>query len=254
MTDFQHLAAIGIGFLAGFINVFAGGGSLLTLPFLMLLGLPANIANGTNRIALIMQNITATSSFKQLKVFRFKEGIYLTVPAIAGAIPGAFLASNIDKAFMEKFIGVLLIVMFIFVLVKPERWLKKSARSGTKIGWVQIVTFFFIGLYGGFIQAGIGFFLIASLVFVAGSDLIKANALKLFIVLIYNSFALMVFVLNGQVDLKIGIIVGIGNVLGAFVGTRLAVSYGPKLARIILMVGLVFSVLKIFGVVKIFAS
>jgi len=252
MTEIQYLAAIGIGMMAGFINVFAGGGSLLTLPFLIFLGLPANIANGTNRIALLMQNIVATSSFKQMKVFKYREGIFLTLPAIAGAIPGAFLASNIDKEFLEKFIGVLLIVMLIFILIKPERWIKKSSSGKTKMGILQIITFFFIGLYGGFIQAGIGFFLIASLVFVAGSDLIKANALKLFIVLIYNSFALAVFIFNGQVDFKFGIIVGIGNMLGAFIGTRIAVRYGPRLARIILMIGLAFSSLKIFGVVDIF--
>jgi hypothetical protein len=252
MTEIQYLAAIGIGLLAGFINVFAGGGSLLTLPFLIFLGLPANIANGTNRVALLMQNIIATSSFKQMKVFRFKEGIYLTLPAIAGAIPGAFLAANINKAFLEKFIGVLLIVMFLFILLKPERWLKKQEKTKAKIGILQIITFFFIGLYGGFIQAGIGFFLIASLIFVAGSDLIKANALKLFIVLVYNSFALGVFLINGQVDWKFGVIVGIGNMLGAFIGTRIAVKYGPKLARIILMIGLLFSALNIFGIIDMF--
>jgi len=252
MTELQYVAAISIGLLAGFINVFAGGGSLLTLPFLMFLGLPANVANGTNRIALLMQNIVATSSFKQLKVFKFKEGIYLTLPAIAGAIPGAMLAANIDKAFLEKFIGVLLIIMLVFILVKPERWIKQKTSQKTKIGVIQIITFFFIGLYGGFIQAGIGFFLISSLVLVAGADLIKANALKLFIVLIYNSFALIVFILNKQVNLEFGLIVGAGNMLGAFIGTRVAVKYGPKLARIILMIGLLFASLKIFGVIEIF--
>jgi len=225
---------------------------LLTLPFLMFLGLPANVANGTNRIALLMQNVVATSSFKQLNVFKFKEGIYLTLPAIAGAIPGAMLAANIDKAFLEKFIGVLLIIMFIFILVKPERWIKQKHTQKTKFGAIQIITFFFIGLYGGFIQAGIGFFLISSLVLVAGADLIKANALKLFIVLIYNSFALIVFILNKQVNFEFGLIVGAGNMLGAFIGTRVAVKYGPKLARIILMIGLVFASLKIFGVIQIF--
>lgn len=153
---------------------------------------------------------------------------------------------------MEKIIGVLLVVMLLFVLIKPERWLKNRGEEQTRMGLTQIITFFFIGLYGGFIQAGIGFFLIASLVFVAGSDLIKANALKLFIVLIYNSFALAVFILNGQVDLKLGLIVGIGNMLGAFIGTRVAVRYGPKLARIILLIGLAFSSLKIFGLIELF--
>jgi len=252
MIEGQWLVGIGIGFLAGFINVFAGGGSLLTLPFLIFLGLPANIANGTNRVALLMQNIVATGSFKQMKVFQYKEGLYLTIPAIAGAIPGAFLASNIDKEFLENFIGVLLVVMFLFVLIKPERWIKPKSSGPARIGIAQIITFFFIGLYGGFIQAGIGFFLIASLILVAGSDLIKANALKLFIVLIYNIFAFGVFILNDQVDFLLGFVVGIGNMLGAFIATRVAVRYGPRLARIILMAGLLFSALNIFDVLNIF--
>jgi len=246
MIDGNWLPGIGIGFLAGFINVFAGGGSLLTLPFLIFMGLPANVANGTNRIALLMQNITATGSFKQLNVFRYKEGIYLAIPAIAGAIPGAFLASEINREFLEQFIGVLLVVMFLFVLIKPERWLKPSSGGTTKFGILQVITFFFIGLYGGFIQAGIGFFMIASLIYVAGADLIKANALKLFIVLIYNLFAFGVFILNDQVDFLIGFVVGLGNMLGAFIATRVAVKYGPRLARIILMIGLALSAINIF--------
>ena len=246
MIEWQWLTGMGIGFLAGFINVFAGGGSLLTLPFLIFMGLPANVANGTNRVALLMQNITATGSFKQMKVFRYKEGFYLAIPAIAGAIPGAFLASSMDKELLENIIGVLLVVMFLFVLIKPERWLKKEGTGRTRFGLLQIITFFFIGLYGGFIQAGIGFFLIASLVYVAGADLIKANALKLFIVLIYNLFAFAVFILHDQVDFLLGFIVGIGNMLGAFIATRVAVRYGPRLARIILMIGLILSALNIF--------
>ncbi len=252
MIEWQYIVGIGIGFLAGFINVFAGGGSLLTLPFLIFMGLPATVANGTNRVALLMQNIVATGSFKQMKVFRFREGIYLTIPAIAGAIPGAFLASNIDQQLMEKLIGGLLVIMFLMVLIKPERWLKPAGSEKTKIGLAQIITFFFIGLYGGFIQAGIGFFLIAALIFVAGADLIKANALKLFVVLIYNLFAFAVFILHDQVDFLMGAIVGVGNMLGAYLATRIAVRSGPRLARIILLAGLLLSALNIFDVIDIF--
>jgi hypothetical protein len=246
MIEWQWIAGMGIGFLAGFINVFAGGGSLLTLPFLIFLGLPANVANGTNRVALLMQNITATGSFKQMKVFRYREGFYLALPAIAGAVPGAFLASSIDKELLENIIGVLLVIMFLFVLIKPERWLKKEGSGKTRLGFLQITAFFFIGLYGGFIQAGIGFFLIASLIFVAGADLIKANALKLFIVLIYNIFAFAVFIFHDQVNFFLGFVVGIGNMLGAFIATRVAVRYGPRLARIILLIGLLLSAINIF--------
>jgi len=113
--------------------------------------------------------------------------------------------------------------------------------------FMQFAIFFAIGLYGGFIQAGIGFFLIAALVLTVGVDLVKANALKLFIVLIYNALAFVVFALNHQVDYKIGLILGIGNMLGAFVATRVAVKKGPQFARYVLLIALVISSLKLLG-------
>jgi uncharacterized membrane protein YfcA len=237
-----------VGFLAGFINVFAGGGSLLTLPLLIFMGLPANVANGTNRIALLMQNIVATGSFKQQKVLRFKQAIFLVIPASIGSIIGAVIAVNVASDVLEKIIGIMLILMFFFILFKPEKWLKTpEEQMMVKPTFMQFAIFFAIGLYGGFIQAGIGFFLIAALVLTVGVDLVKANALKLFIVLIYNALAFVVFVLNHQVDYKIGLILGIGNMLGAFVATRVAVKRGPQFARYVLLIALVISSLKLLG-------
>jgi len=237
-----------VGFLAGFINVFAGGGSLLTLPLLIFMGLPANVANGTNRIALIMQNIVATGSFRQQKVLNFKQAVFLIIPACIGSIIGALIAVNVDNQVLEKIIGIMLIIMFFFILFKPEKWIKKPVeKTMVKPTFIQFVIFFAIGLYGGFIQAGIGFFLLAALVLTVGVDLVKANALKLFIVLIYNALAFVVFVLNHQVDYKIGLILGIGNMLGAFVATRVAVKRGPQFARYVLLVALVISSLKLLG-------
>ncbi|MDY6802085.1 MAG: sulfite exporter TauE/SafE family protein [Bacteroidota bacterium] len=237
-----------VGFLAGFINVFAGGGSLLTLPLLIFMGLPANVANGTNRIALLMQNVVATGSFKQQKVLKFKQAIFLVIPASIGSIIGAVIAVNVASDVLEKIIGIMLILMFFFILFKPEKWLKTpDEQMMVKPTFMQFVIFFAIGLYGGFIQAGIGFFLIAALVLTVGVDLVKANALKLFIVLIYNTLAFVVFVLNHQVDYKIGLILGIGNMLGAFVATRVAVKKGPQFARYVLLIALVISSLKLLG-------
>lgn len=248
MTDLLPYFSILIGFLAGFINVFAGGGSLLTLPLLIFMGLPANIANGTNRIALIFQNIVATGSFRQQKVLDFKQGIYLLIPACVGSIIGALLAVNINEKILETTIGVLLVVMFLFILLKPEKWLEKpEEKKLVRPTLVQVFIFFIIGLYGGFIQAGIGFFLIAALVMIVGVDLVKANALKLFIVLIYNSLAFVVFALNHQVNYKVGLTLAIGNMLGAFVGSRLAVKKGPQLVRYILLIALVISASKLLG-------
>ncbi len=248
MEDYLPFFSIIIGFLAGFINVFAGGGSLLTLPLLIFMGLPANIANGTNRIALIFQNIVATSSFKQQKVLDFKQGIYLIIPASVGSIIGAFVAVNINERILQTTIGILLVFMFLFILFKPEKWLVPTEEKKiVKPTFFQIIIFFLIGLYGGFIQAGIGFFLVAALVVIAGVDLVKANALKLFIVLIYNLLAFAVFVYNHQVNYKIGLTLAIGNMIGAFIASRIAVKKGPQLVRYILLLALVISASKLLG-------
>ncbi len=248
MDNLLPYFSIIIGFFAGFINVFAGGGSLLTLPLLIFMGLPANVANGTNRIALILQNVVATGSFRQQKVLDYKQGIFLVIPACVGSVIGALVAVNLNEQIMETTIGILLVVMFLFILFKPEKWLiKPEEQKIVKPTLIQIIIFFVIGLYGGFIQAGIGFFLVAALVMIVGVDLVKANALKLFIVLIYNILAFVVFVLNDQVNYKIGLTLAIGNMLGAFVATRIAVKKGPQLVRYILLIALVISAAKLLG-------
>ena len=247
MEWYEILITIGIGLIAGFINTLAGSGSLLTLPLLMFMGLPANVANGTNRIAILLQNVVGVSSFKQQKVFNYKDGIWLAIPAIIGSILGAILAVDIDEELMEKFIAGLLVFMFFFILYKPERWLKGKAEIKSKPGIWQIIIFFFIGVYGGFIQAGVGFFLLAGLVLGAGFDLVKANAIKVFIVLLYTVFALAIFMMNDQVNYVIGFVLAIGNMSGAYIASRLAVKKGTGFIRIILLATLAISASKLFG-------
>ena len=230
-------ALIGAGFLCGFINTLAGSGSLISLPLLMFMGLPAGVANGTNRIAILMQNVVGVASFKQQKVFHWKEGIWLAIPAVIGSIIGASFAVNINEKIMTQVIGGLLVVMFFLIIFKPDIWVKgKAGLISARPSILQIIIFFGIGLYGGFIQAGVGFFLIAGLVLGAGFDLVKTNAIKLFIVLIYTPFALAIFIMNDQINWKYGLILGIGNMLGAFIASRYAVSWGAKVVRILLLV------------------
>jgi len=242
------LAVIGVGFLAGFINTLAGSGSLLTLPLLMFLGLPANIANGTNRIGILFQSIVASGSFKQKKVLDLKVGIWLGIPSIAGAIVGSLWAINLTDEIMKMFIGFLLVVMFFVILYKPETWIKGQAgKVNEKPSILQMIIFFGIGLYGGFIQAGVGFFLLGGLVLGAGYDLIKANAIKVFITLLFTVPALIVFILNNQVNFILGFVLAIGSMLGAFVGAKVAVSWGPKFVRYVLLTAILASALKLFG-------
>jgi uncharacterized protein len=245
-----YLLVVIVGFVAGFINTLAGSGSLMTLPLLIFLGLPANVANGTNRIAILLQNIVAVGSFKKEKVINYKESVWLIVPAIIGSLIGARLAININEEIMRMTIGGLLIVMFFLILYKPDKWVKGQAGLVTeKPSVLKIIIFFFIGLYGGFIQAGVGFFLLSGLVLSAGYDLVKANAYKLLIVLAYTPFALAIFIYNGQVDYKWGLILACGNMLGAFIATKFAVSWGAKYVRYVLLTILFIASLKLLGIV-----
>ena len=248
------LLVIVIGFVAGFINTLAGSGSLLTLPLLIFLGLPANVANGTNRIAILLQNIIGVVSFKKQKVFEYKEGIFLAIPAIIGSVIGAFLAVDLDEDLMKKIIAGLLVFMFFMILYKPQKWITGKKEIKEKASVWQIIVFFFIGLYGGFIQAGVGFFLLAGLVLSVGYDLVKANAIKVLIVLLYTIFALAVFMFNDQVNYTFGFILAIGNMLGAYVATKFAVKNGAKYVRYILLLAIGISALKLLGVFKLISS
>ncbi|MBN2347431.1 MAG: sulfite exporter TauE/SafE family protein [Bacteroidales bacterium] len=244
-----YLAVIAVGIVAGFINTLAGSGSLLTLPLLMFLGLPANVANGTNRIAILLQNVVGVSSFRYQKVLNFRQGLILGLPAAFGAIAGAQIAISLNDVFIEKAIGGLLIFMFFLILLKPSVWLKGQEHKITSNSTIlNIVIFFVIGIYGGFIQAGVGFFLLAGLVLGAGADLVKANALKVFIILLYTPIALLIFLWNGQVNIQIGLILAVGNMIGAFIGSKVAVSWGPKFVRVILLLAILISSVKLLGV------
>ncbi|MFC2096946.1 sulfite exporter TauE/SafE family protein [Bacteroidota bacterium] len=250
MEWYLILALIGAGFLAGFINTLAGGGSLITLPLLMFMGLPANMANATNRIAIIVQNIVGVASFKKQKVFSYKEGIWLAIPATAGAIPGALLATHLTDVIMTRIIGGLLIFMFFMIILKPDIWIKgRAGLVKAKPNLLQIIIFFCIGFYGGFIQAGVGFFLIAGLVLGTGFDLVKANAIKLFIVLLYTSVAILIFVIYKHVDFKWGLLLAIGNASGAYLASRFAVSWGPKFVKIVLLIIIFLAAMKLLGVI-----
>ncbi len=251
MTEYQwyiYPLVIFIGFVAGFVNTLAGGGSLLTLPLLMFLGLPANIANGTNRIAILLQNIVGVRSFQKQKVLEYKHGLKLSIPAIIGSIIGASFAVELDENIMRKTIAVLLIIMFFLILYKPDRWIKgQSGEVKAKQNILQIIIFFFIGIYGGFIQAGVGFFLLAGLVLGGGFDLVRANALKMLIVLLITIFAIIIFIYNEQVNYQIGFILAIGNMMGAYIATKFAVNLGAKYVRYFVLTVLALASIKFLG-------
>ncbi|MBN1821894.1 MAG: sulfite exporter TauE/SafE family protein [Prolixibacteraceae bacterium] len=249
MEWYYILALVGVGFIAGFINTVAGGGSTLTLPLLMFLGLPASVANGTNRIAILLQNVIGVNTFRKNKVLNLSTDYKLAMPAIIGSIIGAFIAVEINESILEKVIAGLMVLMLVIIVAKPDVWVKERVGEvEPKPGILQYVIFFLIGLYGGFIQMGVGFFLLAGLVLGCGHNLVKANAVKVFIVLIYTAFALVIFLFNGQVDLKAGLILAAGNMVGAWAGAHFTIKGGARYVRYVLIFAMVIVILKLFGV------
>lgn len=248
MEWYFYIAVIAAGFVAGFINTLAGSGSLVTLPLLIFLGLPANIANGTNRIAILLQNAVAIKSFHRQKIINVRHALTLAIPAVAGALLGAQIAVNLNEIIMRRTIGALMLVMLIITLVRPQRWLEQATTVTTRTGWWQMVLFFGIGIYGGFIQAGVGIFLLAALVLGIGYDIVRANGAKVVVVFCFTIFALAVFVFNDQVNWKVGFILALGNMSGAWVAARMAVKRGAVFVRWLLIVVLVLSAGYLLGV------
>lgn len=243
------LALIGTGLVAGFINTTAGGGSTLALPLLMFIGLPANVANGTLRIAILLQNIVGVNTFRRKGVLDFNTDYKLAIPAVIGSIIGAFIAVEVDVVLLKKIIAGVMIGMVLLVIFKPEVWVKEQAEnSNSKPTIFQYIIFFFIGIYGGFIQMGVGFLLLAGLVIGSGQNLVKANAVKVFIVLIYTVFTLGIFFYHKQVDITAGLILASGNMVGAWLGVNFTVKGGAKYVRYVLIFALVIVILGLLGV------
>jgi len=241
------------GALVGFINTLAGGGSIISLSLLMyVMGLPANVANGTNRIAITLQTFAASASFKKQNVLDWKKGLKLGVPSVIGSIIGAWIAVDIDEKVFEKAMAVIMILMLGFIFYKPQLWLKGQASLiDKKISPFIMFVFFLIGIYGGFIHVGIGYLLLMGVVLGAGYDLVKANAIKVFIVLMYVPFSLAVFIYNGQVNYLYGFVLAIGNVLGAVLASRLAIENGARFIRWVIVFVVAFTAANVFGLIDI---
>lgn len=233
------------GLLAGFVNILAAGGSLLTLPVLIFVGLPVATANGTNRVAILIQNLAAIAGFKKLNVFSWRVSVLAAVPAIFGAILGANLALDISEVWFKRILGGIMIGVLVLMLYDPGKRIR--AHEGPMTLTRQIgfgLGFFFVGVFGGFIQAGVGF-LIIILMLLAGFDLVVTNAVKVLVVFIFTIAALAVFIYHGQVNYLFGTALGLGSALGGWLGTHVAVKKGHDWVRAFVSVVVVLFALQL---------
>lgn len=233
---YHYLLLIGVGFVVGFINTVAGGASLISLPVLIFLGLPPAVANGTNRVAIVLQTAIAVAGFKSKGVSTFPFNVYLGISALIGSVLGAYIAVDIKGETFNRILAIIMVIVVLIIVFKPKMNVAElQERLSGKYLWLSIIAFFFIGIYGGFINAGIGFVIILFLHYVNRLSLVKANATKVAIVFIYTLAALAVFVLNDKVIWKVGLVLALGNGLGAWFSSRISVNKGDGYIKIFLV-------------------
>ncbi len=226
------------GLVAGFVNTVAGGGSVVSLPILMeVVGLPATVANGTNRIAILLQNVAGVSNFAKGGVLEPRRVLPLVPALVLGAVVGAWTATQVSPIAMRKVFAVVIVLVALTVVIRPSRWLEDAERR-LREPW-RFLVFFGIGLYGGFVQAGVGFLLLAGLVLGSGFDLVRGNAAKVFLVLLYVPFTLILFWRAGQVAWVPGLVLAVGNMAGALVASHLAMKKGARWIRWVLVLAAV---------------
>jgi uncharacterized membrane protein YfcA len=244
---FEALLLIGVGFFAGILNTMAGGGSLLTLPILIFLGLPPNIANGTNRVAIVVQNIFTTAGFKSKGVKTFPFSIYVGLSALVGSIIGAKIAVDIKGETFNKILSVVMLLVVGYMVFSSTQKVKNIIEKTTgKYLWISIFLFFFVGVYGGFIQAGVGFIMLFLLTSINNFSLVKSNAIKVTVALIYTVAAVLIFALNDKINWQVGLELAVGNAIGGWFASRLSVKKGDGFVKKFLIVTVIVLAIKLW--------
>ena len=246
-----YVLAFGGAFLAGSINTLAGSGSVITLSVLTeLLGMPGNLANGTNRIGVLFNGLGSSWGFYRGGKLQLDKSSYIIIPAIVGAVAGTAVAISISNEQFMLIFKSLMILMLVVILVKPGRWLKKSRAERIVPPWVLVVGYFLLGVYGGLIQMGMGIFFLAVLVLLDGYPIIEGNAIKVAVVTIYTVLVVAMFQYRGLIDWPIGLLMGGGQFAGGWLTAHIA-SRHPKAEQFaygILVLIVVVSLLSLFNV------
>lgn len=225
MSGAGYVALFAVGFVAAVINVVAGGGSFLTLPLLIFLGLPAHVANGTNRVGVLSQNVSAVVGFHRRRVLPVAWSLAVSIPAVAGAAIGVWAALHVPELAFKRILSIVMLAVALGTLLNPRSGRERRDGLRSPSHWTMVLGFFVTGLYGGFLQAGVGFLALA-LTTLAGFDLVRGNAVKVFTVMLLTLLSLAVFAGTGHVNWPAGLALAAGNVLGAAVGVRVAVLKG----------------------------
>lgn len=234
---FELLIVLASGICAGFVNTVAGGGSLITMPMLIFLGLPSAVANGTNRLGILLGSLAGVAKFRQKGFYDPWLSLSLAAPAVAGALIGSMIAVSLPDEVFNKILSAVMIAVLPLVLRGREG--NNQVLFQKQSGMVKVITpflFFFVGLYGGFIQVGVGFIIIALLSLLTKFSLVHINSIKVFVTGFYIIPSLAVFVATGNIDWVHGALLAAGMAGGSLLGAHLSVGRGERFIKWVLAV------------------
>lgn len=243
---YDYPLIIAVGFLAAFLNTIGGGGSLFSVPILTFLGLPITSANATSRVALLFQNIFAVGGFKSKGVeLPWPYSLYLGIASLGGGLIGSLIASQVsDGLFTKIFVGVMILAVGL-TLYDPFKS-KGEEKLDTRSQVIGTILFFFIGIYGGFVQAGIGFLVIAVLALVNNLNLVRSNYVKVFAAIIYTGVSVAVFAWEEKIEWKTGLILAIGHAMGGWYASRWSVKAGDVWIKRVMIVSIIGMAVKLW--------
>ena len=245
MEIWQYIVLLLVGVIVGFVNVMAGGGSLLTIPIMLFMGVPAPVANGTNRIAILAQMATAAIAFFRKGYSDFKLSLSLALAAVPGAVAGAFIGARLDGVWFNRILAVImLVVMLVMAGQKEGKSYAQAPPQEPRLVLAHLLMAV-LGIYGGFIQVGVGFLFMPILHKTLGLDLVRVNMHKTFIITVYTTAALLVFAWQVELFWILGFTLAIGTSIGAWLSAHVQVSKGERIIKVVLNTVLVLIIIRL---------
>jgi len=245
--DLWHLLLLAlVGVVAGWLNVMAGGGSLLTIPIMVFMGIPAPVANGTNRIGILVQNIVAVTTFFRRGFSDFRLSLSLAAVASVGAVGGALIGVRLDGVWFNRVLALVMVAVMLIMALghKPKREHKTVKLTRRRLVWGHIAMLG-AGFWGGFIQVGVGFILMPILNRILGLDLVRVNMHKVFIALVYTVVALAVYASQVDIIWLAGAGLAVGTAIGGWLGAHSTIRHGEVWIRRVLYVTLTLFIIKL---------
>lgn len=238
------------GLFVGFINTLSAGGTAISIALYLALGLSPAQANATNRIGVLLQSSLTSVLFSRKGFLKNTHFFRLALPTMSGALVGAVLSLVLPEILFSYFMGISLLVMIVFLFRSPKKFEEDDfSKTENGISFLQYLTFFLIGIYGGFVQVGTGFLLMSAGSMLLGYNIIKTNALKTTVMAFYTVIAVLIFWQDGSIHWQYGLLHSIGTFIGSFIATKLAFKKGAKFIKWVVIFVIIFTSLYLFKII-----